>query len=203
MQAPSPNMPQTAGRAVAEVVVAVAAVHFVYKALKLIEPSGSNLAPGLTMLAATALAVTWHARDGIAWGLRDKGTLQWWPAAFAAYAAVAALALHGGLGWRHLTAVLFERGIVVGRGEELFFRGYVQSRVDAALGRPARVLGARVGVGLAVTAVLFGAIHACNPTLWFRASGLVFGWLRAVSGSVWLPAFVHGWTGVLRPLGLL
>src|SRR5262249_1383531 len=49
-----------------------------------------------------------------------------------------------------------------GFGEEVFFRGYIQSRVDAGFRRPWWVLGCTVGPGLVVSAALFGLIHTLN-----------------------------------------
>jgi membrane protease YdiL (CAAX protease family) len=93
-----------------------------------------------------------------------------------------------------------------GFGEELFFRGYVQSRVDPAFGRPWRVLGCNVGPGILVSSLLFGLIHALNTVDYFSGrwdfgwwyglqnvfEGLVYGYLRARTGSVWAGAVAHG-----------
>ncbi|MGE5139712.1 MAG: type II CAAX prenyl endopeptidase Rce1 family protein, partial [Rudaea sp.] len=43
-----------------------------------------------------------------------------------------------------------------GFGEEFAFRGYVQSRLNAAFGRPYRILGVPFGLGLIIASVLFG-----------------------------------------------
>jgi membrane protease YdiL (CAAX protease family) len=93
-----------------------------------------------------------------------------------------------------------------GFGEEIFFRGYVQTRVDEAFGRRLRVLGARVGVGLLVSSVLFGFIHTLNTVDYFAGrftfswgwgvancvTGLFFGCMRARTGSVLPGAIAHG-----------
>jgi membrane protease YdiL (CAAX protease family) len=88
----------------------------------------------------------------------------------------------------------------------VFFRGYIQSRVDAAFGRPWRVFGALVGPGLVVSSLLFGLIHALNTVDYFGGRwdfgwwyalqnllvGFLFGYLRARTGSVWAGALTHG-----------
>jgi membrane protease YdiL (CAAX protease family) len=94
-----------------------------------------------------------------------------------------------------------------GFGEEIFFRGYIQSRVNEAFGRPYRL----VGVGLLVSSLLFGFIHALNTVDYFAGrfdfawlwmlvnffSGLFFGVLREKTGSILPGAIVHGLEDVL------
>jgi len=93
-----------------------------------------------------------------------------------------------------------------GFGEEIFFRGYVQSRVDAAFGCPVRIWGMQIGVGLLVSSLLFGFIHALNTVDYFHGrfdfgwsygvegcvQGLLFGCIRAKAGSVLPGAVTHG-----------
>jgi uncharacterized protein len=98
-----------------------------------------------------------------------------------------------------------------GFGEEIFFRGYIQSRVDDAFGRPYRFLGVNFGVGLFVSAALFGLIHVFNTVDYFSGqwkfawlwwwpnfgAGLFFGVLRAKTGSIVAGGVIHGITDVL------
>jgi membrane protease YdiL (CAAX protease family) len=98
-----------------------------------------------------------------------------------------------------------------GIGEEVFFRGYIQPRVDKAFGRPCTLLGVRFGLGLSVSSALFGWIHALNTVDYFSGrydfawlwlivnccSGLFFGVLREKRGSVVPGAIVHGLEDVL------
>lgn len=91
-------------------------------------------------------------------------------------------------------------------GEELLFRGYIQSRLNRAFGRPYVFMGAPFGAGLVVAAVLFSLFHVVNlpmlyagmlQPLWWRALptlawGLLFGYLRERTGSILAPALVHG-----------
>ena len=63
-----------------------------------------------------------------------------------------------------------------GFGEEIFFRGYIQSRVNQAFGRPWQVLGLQFGVGLIVSSLLFGFIHALNTVDYFSGR-FEFAWL--------------------------
>jgi membrane protease YdiL (CAAX protease family) len=105
-----------------------------------------------------------------------------------------------------------------GFGEEIFFRGYVQSRVNSAFGRLFRFMEIDFGLGLIVSSLLFGFIHVLNPVDYFAGrfdfawwwgvtnffAGIFFGCLRERTGSVLAGAIVHGLGGVLAMLpGLL
>jgi membrane protease YdiL (CAAX protease family) len=127
-------------------------------------------------------------------------------------------------------AILFHRGVAnvwpkvlwlffcAGFGEEIFFRGYIQSRINQSFGRPWRAFGLQFGVGLIVSSLLFGFIHALNTVDYFNGrfefawlwcltnffSGLFFGCLRERTGSVLPGAIVHGLEDVLAEVpGLL
>jgi membrane protease YdiL (CAAX protease family) len=72
----------------------------------------------------------------------------------------------------------------VAASEEIFFRGYLYD----AFGRDGRK-------ALAWTSVLFAATHlAILPTAWRALTvfpALLFGWTRARTGTVWVPAALH------------
>ncbi|MGI8603751.1 MAG: CPBP family intramembrane glutamic endopeptidase [Verrucomicrobiales bacterium] len=96
--------------------------------------------------------------------------------------------------------------IGAGIGEEMFFRGYVQSRVNESCGRPWHLLGVRFGWGLIVSSLLFGWIHALNTVDYFHGRftfawpyaietcvvGLFYGVLREKTGSLVAGIAVHG-----------
>jgi uncharacterized protein len=87
-----------------------------------------------------------------------------------------------------ILAMLFHRGVLnvllrvlwlfigAGFGEEIFFRGYIQSRVNQSFGRPWHVLGLQFGMGLIVSSLLFGFIHALNTVDYFSGR-FEFAWL--------------------------
>lgn len=93
-----------------------------------------------------------------------------------------------------------------GFGEEFVWRGYVQSRLNQAFGRPLRMFGIQFGAGLIIASVLFGLTHAFNtydPAVGFSSlswgwalfttfSGLFFGILREKTGSLLAPGIAHG-----------
>lgn len=90
--------------------------------------------------------------------------------------------------------------LLVGPGEELVFRGIVQTRLDQAFGRPRCFFGADLGWGWMLASLLFGLAHFLSPSapglggwaLWTTVSGLLFGYIRATSGSFVAPALVPG-----------
>lgn len=96
--------------------------------------------------------------------------------------------------------------IFVALGEEILFRGYIQSRLNEAFGRPYVFFGVNWGWGVLIAAVLFGIWHILNPFnpfigqfdlmwqwgLWTFFLGLILGFVREKTGSVLGPAILHG-----------
>ena len=87
---------------------------------------------------------------------------------------------------------------IVGFGEELLFRGYIQSAFNQYFGKPFTIGNVAVGWGLFLSAFLFGLMHAlvAVPTLWPWAIftfvlGLTLGYIREKDGSVLAPALLH------------
>jgi hypothetical protein len=88
---------------------------------------------------------------------------------------------------------------LIGLGEEVFFRGYVQGRLNDVFGRPYVFRGIPWGPGLVISAVLFGLIHPIGQgvtqwpwALWTAAMGITFGLIREKANSVLPSAFAHG-----------
>ncbi len=96
--------------------------------------------------------------------------------------------------------------LLVGFGEEILYRGYIQSRLNQVFARPYQFYGVSWGWGVVITSLLFGLSHvlngldlstgAFNPQwgwgLWTFFSGLVFSYIREKTGSIVAPAIVHG-----------
>jgi membrane protease YdiL (CAAX protease family) len=90
--------------------------------------------------------------------------------------------------------------LFVGFGEELLFRGYLQSRLNVDLGRPFMFFGTPWGWGLVLAAALFGMAHTVGPAepvrpwygVWTFAAGLVYGFLREKTGGIVAPSIAHG-----------
>jgi uncharacterized protein len=85
--------------------------------------------------------------------------------------------------------------IVVGLPEELFFRGYVQGRLEEALPPTRTVWGAKLGWAWIISAVLFGIGHylvTFEPQMLTRMfPGLVFGWMFARTRSILAGTIFH------------
>lgn len=100
----------------------------------------------------------------------------------------------------NLAETVFAQLVVIGLSEEFFFRGYLQTHLNAVYGRPHRLLGARWGRGLIYGALLFGFCHVVTGDLdRMRTAvfGLFAGWLRERTGTIAVPAAYHGAANLL------
>lgn len=103
-------------------------------------------------------------------------------------------------------ATLAWGALFVALPEEWFFRGVLQPALDGP--RRVRLLGAEVGRGLLLAALLFGLAHGLHDlavqgqvTAWrllTAAPALLFGWLRARTGSVLVAASAHALADALE-----
>lgn len=100
--------------------------------------------------------------------------------------------------------------LMVGVGEEILYRGFIQSRLNQAFGRPYRFYGVAWGWGVILTALVFGLTHTGLVRLifwplvggdlvftwpwglWTFCGGLVFGFVREKTGGVLAPSILHG-----------
>jgi uncharacterized protein len=96
--------------------------------------------------------------------------------------------------------------LLLGFGEELLFRGFIQSRLNGAWGRPFQFFGISWGWGILMASILFGLMHVINTGslivgdwqpepwwgLWTFFAGFVSGFVRQKTGSVVAPAILHG-----------
>lgn len=84
--------------------------------------------------------------------------------------------------------------------EEMFYRGYLQSRLDEAFGKPWRLFGAQVGPGLLFASVIFAFGHSIVQLQWWHFAiffpSLVFGWMRARTDQIVAGALFHAWSNV-------
>jgi len=90
--------------------------------------------------------------------------------------------------------------LFVGVAEELLARGYFQTRLNNAFGRPFRFLGIQFGWGLIMASGLFGLMHYFSPynpfhlpwAVWVTTSSLIFGMVREKGGSFIASGITHG-----------
>lgn len=113
--------------------------------------------------------------------------------------------------------VFLTYALFVGFGEEILYRGYIQSRLNQAFGKPFRFFGVAYGWGAVITALLFGFSHvgvlgyllgvSTRVTLawglWTFFGGLVFGLVREKTGSILAPALLHGLPQAIASAALL
>lgn len=89
---------------------------------------------------------------------------------------------------------------VVAIPEELFYRGYLQTRLRDAWPQGRRFFGARLGPAFWLTAVLFAVGHLAIFQAWRLAvffPALLFGWMRERSNSIVGAALLHGTSNLL------
>ena len=130
---------------------------------------------------------------------------------------MAAMMVLGGLapegaGPRQIVSTVIFQFFLSGLGEEVVYRGYIQSRLNRAFGRPLEVGGIRLGTGLFITAFLFGFSHSLSGFNPFVSSfridlfyglvtgiwGLLYGLLREKTGSVFGAGILHGHEAVIE-----
>ena len=85
--------------------------------------------------------------------------------------------------------------LVVALPEELFYRGYLQTKLREAWPRGRMFLGARLGAAFWVTAVLFALGHLVQRQPWRLGvffPALLFGWMRERTNSLTGAMLFHG-----------
>lgn len=84
--------------------------------------------------------------------------------------------------------------------EEIFYRGYMQTRLNGLFGKKWRVLGVQIGMGAVITSLLFAFGHSIVHFQWWHFSiffpSLVFCWMREKSGGFMAGALFHAWSNV-------
>jgi hypothetical protein len=90
--------------------------------------------------------------------------------------------------------------ILVAIPEEWFYRGYLQQRLDEAMKPRWKVLGVMMGPGWLVSSVMFALGHlvldARPERLAVFFPSLLFGWMRARTGSILAPSLFHALSNV-------
>lgn len=114
-------------------------------------------------------------------------------------------------------AVFVTYAVFVGFGEEILYRGYIQSRLNEAFGRPYTVFGVKIGWGMVIASLLFGLSHVGLVTwilgpsrpltwawgFWTFFGGFVYGLVREKSGSIVAPAILHGLPQAIASVAML
>jgi membrane protease YdiL (CAAX protease family) len=107
--------------------------------------------------------------------------------------------------YRWLLDLILVQFLLVALPEEVFYRGYLQTRLDRLIGRDRRVLGVDVNVAsLLLTSALFAVGHIAtipNPQrLAVFFPSLLFGWMRRASRGVTASTVYHASCNILVDL---
>jgi membrane protease YdiL (CAAX protease family) len=91
--------------------------------------------------------------------------------------------------------------LMVALPEELFYRGYLQTRLSQRFRRPVMLFGGDVGPAVMVTSAIFAlghliAIPAPGRLAVFFPS-ILFGWLRSRTGTIWPSVVLHALSNVI------
>lgn len=94
----------------------------------------------------------------------------------------------------------FGQLVIIALPEEAFYRGYLQSRLDQALGPRVKIFGAELGLGVVVTSLLFALGHLATIHSPVRLAvffpSLLFGWLRARTKGIGASCLFHAMCNV-------
>lgn len=94
--------------------------------------------------------------------------------------------------------------LVVGLPEELFFRGFLLTKLEARFPPRRRWLGGGIGLALVLSAAAFAVIHLPKDgdprALATFFPGLLFGWMRSATGSILASTITHGASNILARL---
>jgi membrane protease YdiL (CAAX protease family) len=115
-------------------------------------------------------------------------------------------AIAGSINYGLIASTVIFQFFFAGFGEEIMFRGYMQSRLNEGFGYPWKFAGVKFGTGLLITSILFGVLHLLNPfnplqgqyglAIWSGISsmvaGFLFGFIREKTGNVLAPSIAHG-----------
>lgn len=90
----------------------------------------------------------------------------------------------------------------IGLGEEMFFRGYIQSRVNESFQKSWEVRNVHINTGIIVASLIFAAAHpiaahdisAWPWSIWIFCSGIFLGYVKERTGSIIAPSILHGVT---------
>ena len=85
--------------------------------------------------------------------------------------------------------------------EEMFYRGYMQSRLDELFEKRWSIFGVKLGWGWILTCLLFAFGHSLVHFQWWHFAiffpSLLFGWLREKTGHIVAGALFHAWSNVV------
>ncbi|MEO7799109.1 MAG: CPBP family intramembrane glutamic endopeptidase [Opitutaceae bacterium] len=216
--------------ALAEVTLLLASAHVACKSFKQFTELGRqevaaklNFSPGWTMaMFAIGLLIILrrdfgtYGLDVRVWPMELKRAIEmaaaksrisprWWWTAIGLQFVVCIVAGLFRLSVTQLLLLVTWQLFATALGEEIFFRGYMQSRLSQVFVRRFSILRIRCGFGLIITALLFGLLHSFNTVDYFSGRftfawtlafltalmGFAFGLLKEGTGSIVPGIIVH------------
>lgn len=103
-----------------------------------------------------------------------------------------------------LLNLIFVQVLAVALPEEVFYRGWIQTRLALVFRRRINVFGTPFGLHIVVASALFALSHLVLVPAPFRLAvffpGLLFGLLREKTGSVVAPVILHAASNILLTL---
>ena len=91
--------------------------------------------------------------------------------------------------------------LVIALAEELYFRGYLQERLQRLFPARRTVFGAPFGVAIVLTSVIFALAHFLGEYRLYRLGpffpSLLFGWFRARTGTIVAAVGFHAYANLL------
>ncbi len=107
---------------------------------------------------------------------------------------------------QYFISTLIFQMIFTGLCEEIYFRGYIQSRLNEDFDHPYVAENIKFGPGVIIAAVLFGFGHVINPFrmiigifdfnifsgLFAAQFGMLIGLIREKTGNILIPILIHG-----------
>lgn len=131
--------------------------------------------------------------------LTAEPPLQWRQGFSSVPAEPGALILKRSIFW--LPELLLLHLFAVALPEEVFFRGFIQTRLALVMRRRLRILNAPVGLHIIVSSALFAISHLVAEPHPYRLAvffpGLLFGWLREKTGGLLAPILFHAACNIL------
>lgn len=157
---------------------------------------------GALLNSALALAILF----GVGWQLRRKPAFGNIAVAVIPIALLPLSAFTQSVNLSVVASSLIFYGIFLGPGEEILFRGFIESRLNQSFPGSWIFFGVRWGWGVIMSAFFFGLFHLLNlpallagrvAPLWglglsTACWGLFFSFIREKSGSILAPSLVHG-----------
>ncbi len=105
------------------------------------------------------------------------------------------------LQWQGFGENLIQHLLNAALPEEIFFRAYLQTRLQQVWPPRHTLFGARLGLGWLLASLVFACVHLIDAPHPMRLltffPGLAFGYLRARTGSILAPTIYHGFCNAL------